>query len=91
VFFDEAGEIVDVVRLTPYGDGGNFYYQIDEPIYHTLRVRSDSFVFHESTTGPFDPAATTPAPWAPAEGDEAAVQDYLAALDTRLIDRNTDA
>ena len=56
VFFEDSGAVREVVRLGDYGSGQRFYYRISDPFYHTLLLRSDPFVFHEATQGPFDRA-----------------------------------
>ena len=64
-----------------YASGRPFYYRIAAPLFHTLLIRSDVLVFHETTSGPFSRADTVFAPWAPEDGDAAAVRRYLADLE----------
>lgn len=80
IFFDESGNITDAIRLGDYTSGYCFYYRMDEAVYHTLLIHSPQFVFHETTSGPFDPAQTVFAPWSPAESDGPVVQEYLRKL-----------
>jgi cupin fold WbuC family metalloprotein len=84
VFFGEAGEIEEVLRLGPPGSGRDFFYRTAPPRYHTLVLRSERFLFLEATTGPFRPETSESAPWAPAEGDAAAVGRWEQALEERL-------
>ena len=84
VFFDERGSITQVIPLGDYSSGLRFYYRIGEPVYHTLLIRSDPFIFHETTRGPFRRADTVFAPWAPDERDVAAVGEYMERL-ARII------
>ena len=49
-------------------------------IYHTLLIKSDVLVFHETTSGPFRPADTVWAPWSPNEFEEETVSAYLEML-----------
>ena len=86
VFFEESGAIREIVRLGAYGSGHRFYYRISEPYYHTLLLRSDPFVFHEATQGPFDRAQTVFAPWLPAEGDVALTRGFMAELAAKVRD-----
>jgi cupin fold WbuC family metalloprotein len=79
VFFDDDGAIVDVFRLGDYSSGLPCYYRIDEPVYHTLVVRSGVFVFHETAQGPFVPDSSVGAWWAPPEGDPAC-GDFMSRL-----------
>jgi len=88
VLFDAHGTIVRVVALGAFsasggrGDVDGFFYRLAEPVFHTLVVRSERFVFHEATTGPWSPEATEPAPWAPDEADPAATA-FRAALEAK--------
>ncbi|WP_439580647.1 WbuC family cupin fold metalloprotein [Elioraea sp.] len=84
VLFDEAGAIREVVRMTPYDAGGRFFYRMPEQLYHGLVFRTRWFVYLETTSGPFDPACTEPAPWAPPETEAEAGRAYAAALAVRL-------
>jgi cupin fold WbuC family metalloprotein len=85
VFFDDDGRVADRVALGPPGSGRTFYYRVDEPVFHSLLITSDVFVFQETTAGPFRREDTVFAPWAPAdEGPEAErfVRDLLATSET---------
>jgi cupin fold WbuC family metalloprotein len=84
VVFDDDGGVADVIRMGAYASGRPFYYRIAEPLYHTLLIRSEVLVFHETTSGPFRRADTVFAPWAPEDGDPSAVRRYLADLEARL-------
>ena len=80
VLFDEDGSPMTVAHLSnPAGDDGLFYHRINESLYHTLIIRSETLVFHEITSGPFRRADTIFAPWAPVE-DDATVRPYLDSL-----------
>jgi cupin fold WbuC family metalloprotein len=68
VLFRDDGAIRDVIRMGPYQTGLAFFYRLMEPCYHTVLVHTPLVIFHETTNGPFDPADTEFAPWAPAEG-----------------------
>lgn len=85
VFFDEDGEIIDAWRMGPEHTGLPFYYRIEEPVYHCLFVRSEVFVFHEVSTGPFRREDTQFAPWSPDEDNFNAVSDWLTNL-KRVVD-----
>lgn len=76
VILDDAGGIDDVIEL---GAERNFYYRLDTPKYHTLLVNTPVLVIHEITNGPFDPAQSDHAAFAPAEG-EAAAAGYIDNL-----------
>jgi cupin fold WbuC family metalloprotein len=80
VFFDDAGNLHDVLPLGDYASGSCFYYRMDQPVYHTLLIDSAQFVFHETTNGPFDPSQTLFAPWSPSEADGSAVEAFMRKL-----------
>ena len=84
VVFDDAGGVSRVIRMGAFGSGQPFYYRIAEPLFHTLLIRSEVLVFHETTSGPFRREDTVFATWAPDDADSAAVRRYLAELDARL-------
>ncbi|MBP98415.1 cupin [Candidatus Poribacteria bacterium] len=65
VLFHDDGEIKKITRVGPPSSGLAFYHKLDQPIYHTLLVRSDFFVFHEVTQGPFVSEETVFPSWAP--------------------------
>ncbi|HVL13628.1 MAG TPA: WbuC family cupin fold metalloprotein [Gemmata sp.] len=85
VLFDDGGTIRDVIRMGPYQSGKAFYYRLMEPAFHTVLVNSPHALFHETTNGPFDPAAAEFANWAPPE-DAPEAAEYLSALRARVID-----
>ncbi len=83
VFFDDKGGVSDVIPVGEAGSGRDFYYRLASPWYHTLVVRSEFFIFHEVTSGPFRREDTVFPPWAPEENDAVAVarfQKRLAAV-----------
>lgn len=81
VVLDDAGEIVRVVSLSR---DGSFFYRMSRPLFHTLLIRSELLVIHETTNGPFDPAGTVFAAFAPPDTDGAAATAYIAGLEARV-------
>jgi cupin fold WbuC family metalloprotein len=71
VLFHEDGLIRRLIRMGAPASGKVFYHRLSEPIYHTLIIRTDFLVFHESTEGPFLRENTVFPEWAPAEQGEA--------------------
>ena len=88
IVFDDVGNIIEVIRMGDYASGYRFYYRMSSPYYHTLLIRSDILVFHETTNGPFDPADTVFAPWAPAESDRDACAVFMEQV-ARAAERFT--
>ena len=80
VIFDEQGSIADVVPMGCYGSDRNFFYRMADPLFHTVIVRTDKVIFHETTNGPFKREETVFAPWSPEESDIAAVPTYVRQL-----------
>ncbi len=83
VVFDDAGTVTDVVAMS--SDGVRMY-RLNAPRFHTVLVRSECFVVHETTEGPFDPSDTEFARWAPAETDATAAAAYAADLERRVLE-----
>jgi len=84
VFFDEGGKASKVIQLTEPALSGNFYYRMNSEIYHMLMVRSEFFVFHEVTTGPFDRSSTVQPNWAPAENNPQEIADFLEEVEEAI-------
>ena len=85
VIFDDDGDITDVVQLGDYDSGRCFYFRARcSNFYHSLLIRSDFLLYHESATGPFRKSDTVVAPWAPAEADIPGRTAYLAELERRV-------
>ena len=84
VVFDDNGRIEKLMELGDYASGRTFYYRMTEPSFHTLIIRSDVLVFHETTDGPFDRKDTLFASWAPEDGDADGVGRYLTDLEEKI-------
>jgi len=85
VLFDEAGRVVETIRLAATGDGVRIY-RLNESRFHTVLVRSPVFVVHETTAGPFERSDTLFASWAPEEGDAAAIASFLTGIEKQLAE-----
>ena len=77
IVFDDEGRIREIIRMGEIGSGLHFYYRMSKPIFHTLLIRSDVLVFHETTNGPFRRSDTVFAPWAPDDGNPEACIQYM--------------
>ena len=85
VLYDEAGEITEVIRLGDYASGRAFYFRVRSPnFYHSLIVRSDVLIYHETATGPFRKSDMVAAPWAPSESDPAGMKAFMQDLERRV-------
>jgi cupin fold WbuC family metalloprotein len=83
ILFDDNGNVSYVLRMGKYETGMIFYYRISMPVYHTLLIRSDVLVFHETTSGPFNRADTIFAAWSPDEDDKEAYKAYISNLSSQ--------
>ncbi len=84
VTFDDDGEISEVIELGDYASGRRFYYRLNVPRYHTVLVRSEALVVHETTNGPFVAEDVVNAPWAPGDDELEGRAAYLRELDARV-------
>jgi|TARA_B100000315_G_scaffold124342_1_gene114322 cupin fold WbuC family metalloprotein len=80
VFFNEEGKISNVVPLGEYSSGLQFYYRMDDPIYHTLIIKTKYFIFKEVTQGPLNKRDTIIASWAPQESNKTDAAEYMEKL-----------
>ena len=84
VFFNDHGNINKVIKMGGYPSGKPFFLRMEEPIFHTLIIRSDLVVFHETTNGPFDRSKTIFAEWAPNENDLNAIPPFIEDLNSQV-------
>ncbi len=49
----DKGEITDVMGMGEYKLGENFYYRMADELHHTIMMKSNACVFHETTKGLF--------------------------------------
>ena len=79
ILFEDDGTACARFPLGDLASGRPFYFRLDRPVFHSLVVEAAPFVFHETTTGPFDPATSQGAPWAPEDREVVAGRQFLAA------------
>ncbi|MBM4439481.1 MAG: WbuC family cupin fold metalloprotein [Candidatus Rokubacteria bacterium] len=87
VLFEEGGGVRDVVEMGTFESGRAFYHRLGEAVYHTVLIRSEVAVFHETTAGPFRREAMELAPWAPPADDAMKVRRFMDALERELAQR----
>jgi cupin fold WbuC family metalloprotein len=80
VILDDHGAVTKVLELGDLASGRSFYHRLSQPLFHTLLIRTELLVIHETTNGPFKPGDAILAPWAPEEG-AAAARGYVEELD----------
>lgn len=80
LFFDDEGRPERRITLGPPGSGLTFVYRLRNSKWHTVIPLSEVAVIHETTTGPYTPADTEFAPWAPDGTDREATAAFLRRL-----------
>lgn len=89
ILFSDTGGIERIVALGPYGSGLCWFVRLQQPVFHTLLLRGEDFIFMETTLGPFLKEATEMASWAPEENDVAAIQAYKCNLTGEVLTRGS--
>lgn len=77
ILFDEGGKVENVIPMGEKGSGKAFFYRLNQATFHTLLIRSEIFIFHETTNGPFQPGASEFALWAPLEENQESVERFM--------------
>lgn len=65
LLFDETGTMTEVLPMGPRVSGRLFFCRMPQKQYHSLLIHDEWLIFVENTIGPFDPAMSENAPWAP--------------------------
>lgn len=85
LIFSDDGQLENVVEMSAYTESANFYYRLSVAKFHTLALKSEWALFHETTSGPFNPDDSVGAPWAPQEkGMPAEIQSFRSGLDAKV-------
>nr|BAF47164.1 hypothetical protein [Zehria sp. KO68DGA] len=88
ILFNEEGEMTEVISMGTFQSGKRFYYRLSNPYYHTLLIKSDFLVFHETTKGPFNRNETVFAAWSPSEEDTKEVDKFIQFLTNIEVNYN---
>jgi len=86
VIFSDDGAILDLIEMSDYNGGKVFYYRLSEPLFHTVIIKSEVVVFHETTNGPFCREDMVFAEWSPPENEVEATHRFLKNLCTQLTE-----
>jgi len=85
LLFDEDGAVTDSYTMAHNNTcDGFFFYRMPPRMFHTLRFRSEWFVFLETTRGPFNRADSEVASFAPSEDCPADGLAWMAASVGRI-------
>ena len=80
IFFDYKGKIIKKIRLTAKKDKFTFYYRLSSSVFHTFKLKSKHFIFHETTEGPLLKKKTIYAKWSPSENNQFEVKKFINTL-----------
>ncbi len=82
VIFEEGGRVREVVHMDADHCKKSLFTHLTQPVFHTIIIRSEYAVFHESLSGPAEAEDIVYADWAPSldEDGEAACEDYRKRL-----------
>jgi cupin fold WbuC family metalloprotein len=89
VFFNDAGTVMEVFKLSTRGESLSYYCRLPYGIYHTVIMQRDTILF-ESTPGPFDPTDVQYASWAPEE-ESLDVGQFSDELDDKITAKRYDS
>src|SRR3984957_14201297 len=88
VFFDQNGNVTDVLQMGDQRSGKPFYVRVPTGIYHTMLMRTERVTLHEGLSGPFRKDSTTIfAPWAPLEADAPGIEKFNARVEAEVAGR----
>ena len=79
VLFANDGRIQQLVDLSAKG-GDTLYYRLSSPTVHTVVLRTELAVFHETTNGPFVPRDAYFPAWSPDERNTSGASAFLERL-----------
>ena len=80
VFFKDDGSIIDSFYVGNQFAEDRMYYRISKPIFHMLIILSETFIFHEATSGPFLRKDTIFPVWSPDEKNQIACDNYIKSV-----------
>lgn len=80
VIYDDTGIIREVIQMGDFHSGYDFYYRLNENLFHTMIIYSEHLVFQETTLGPFDPASSLFAPWSPTPNEDEKVEIFMKKI-----------
>lgn len=84
IVFDDVGNVVKIIPMGDSKSGKNFFYRLSAAYFHTLILKTDLVIFHETTQGPWNKGDTEYAPWSPEAGDVVGEQEYFQNLEIKM-------
>jgi cupin fold WbuC family metalloprotein len=83
IIFNEQGKIKKIVALSNNTKNGIIFHRQHKGTIHMIIIKSDYFVFHEVTEGPFKREDTFFPPWAP-EGNNIKDNNFIKNLNYNI-------
>ncbi len=81
VIFDDEGNVTDRFQMAPCGGDDCFMVRLADGCWHTMLPQTETVVFVEMTSGPFDAEThNTYAPWAPDGSAAADTERFLKTI-----------
>lgn len=84
LLFNDSGSITHCYRMVPPQNDGPFGYYMPTGVYHMLRLRSEWFVYIETTEGPFTSDGMELADWSPKPDETEAWTEWLQQCDEAI-------
>ncbi len=81
VIFDDAGKLLKIISMGQTGSGKSFFYRLSSPFFHTVYLRTEYVIFHETTHGPFIKEDTLMAPWSPQPSEKHKISLFISKLE----------
>ena len=78
--FDDDGSILRKIVMGDYQSEKCFFFRLQEPLFHSMIIRSKTLIFLEITKGPFRREDTVFAEWAPNVDESEGVTNFLNVL-----------
>ena len=89
VLFDDDGEPTRLISMGDFASGKPYLYRMNQPIWHSVIIRSEFAAIHEVTNGPFRMEENEFAPWAPEHPD--GVRTFLDDKVKRFFERKAES
>ena len=80
IFFNNKGKKIDQKTLGKNNRNSIFFYRLNSSVFHTFKLRTKNFIFHETTEGPLIKSKTLYAKWSPPENDAVLAKRFMASI-----------
>jgi len=83
-YYDNNGELLNIVYLHADSNKGSNYVRTPKGVFHSLYIISDEFIFKEVVQGPFERTNMIAAHFAPKEGEDEKITEFLKCCQQQL-------